>query len=74
MGHSVLAHHQGGGIVTYELKVVTDAGQRIVAKMDGTDGEHAAERYADLHRGHTVYAYREPRHGLFVLGRGAVTS
>lgn len=56
----------------YELKVITPDGKRSTVEMSGNDGEHAAMRYADLHRGTTVLAWREPRHGIFVLGNGRI--
>lgn len=53
--------------MTYELKLATGK----VVEWDGDDGEHAARRYVDVHRNAAVVAWREPRHGLHVLGRGA---
>ena len=57
----------------YELKVITPDGKRLTVPMSGKDGEHAATRYADLHRGSTVLAWREPQYGLFILGNGRIT-
>ena len=52
----------------FELKVTLADGKRIVAPWQGTSGEAAALSYADAHRGATVWAFREPRYGLFVGG------
>ena len=57
----------------FELKVITTKDKTITATMPGRDGTHAAERYADLHRGHTVTAWRTPRHGIFVLGNSTIS-
>jgi hypothetical protein len=48
--------------MVYELKLASGA----VARWEGTGGENAAERYADVHRGATVIAWREPRVQLSV--------
>lgn len=38
----------------------------------GEDGEDAARRYVDCHRGVTIVASKPIRHGLFVLGGGTI--
>lgn len=58
----------GGREMQFELKLAT--GRRVV--WEGADGKEAAERYVDCHREAEVIAWRDyPRHGVFVLGRGA---
>ena len=49
----------------YELKLANGKWVR----WQGADGEDAAYRYADAHRGVTVVACREISTGVFVLGR-----
>lgn len=57
----------------YELKL---ADGRVV-EWEGSDGENASVRYVDAMRvagksdGGGVVAWREPRHGIHVLGRHA---
>lgn len=61
------------GVVRYELK---RADGRVV-EWPGEDGEDASRRYVDAMRvagkpdGGGIVAWREPRHGVYVLGRGA---
>ena len=51
----------------YELKITTAEGKDKVVTWLGKDGEDAAIRYADCHRGATVFATRPVRFGVYVV-------
>lgn len=57
----------------YELRVVRPGGSHaVIVEWDGDNGEHAARRWADCHRGGQVLAWRNaPGYGVHALGRGA---
>ena len=50
----------------FELKITTAEGKSKVVRWSGKDADDAAYRYADCHRGATVYATRPIRHGFIV--------
>lgn len=52
----------------FELLITkVDEGKKVTVTWLGKDGKDAALRYADCHRGATVYATRPVRHGVFIV-------
>ncbi len=56
----------------FELKTTTPEGKKKVVTWSGKDGLDACRRYSDCHQGHIVFAWRNIRHGIFLVDSRAL--